>query len=462
MIPTDVLSRLQIAGDAAPTPVASIREITDKLFELPPGQRVMAEIQAFLSNGTYRATINQREVVLALPFSAKSGDTLELEVVNHEGKLAFAVLSRPKGGSTEAHPESVSTTLSRTGQLIATLFNKAQADSTESLATPLNENQPIVKVPPGAPQLTTQSLLPLLKQAITQSGMFYESHQVAWLNGETDQQALRQEPQGKLSTPNPSAQMEGARGAQASLQPTLAGGSPASAPLPASEHKASAHSPQAALMQARYADQAGALTTTQMRDPSGADALGKATEAAAEASTDTNKTANTHNNAATSLAHKPLVAPELLPLVQQQLEALATQHFAWQGEIWPGQKMRWEISEAVDEEAARQRGQKKSDDEAKQTWQTRLRLTLPNLGAVDAQIELRDQQIGLQLSAVNPHTEALLRTASQAFRKQLDQAGLTLTSLSVSAEVAETTASPTQNAETTQQSGQAHDEKNKA
>ena len=41
----------------------------------------MAEIQAMLPNGSYRAVVAQREITLALPFSAKSGDSLELEVV---------------------------------------------------------------------------------------------------------------------------------------------------------------------------------------------------------------------------------------------------------------------------------------------------------------------------------------------------------------------------------------------
>ena len=39
------------------------------------------------------------------------------------------------------------------------------------------------------------------------------------------------------------------------------------------------------------------------------------------------------------------IAPQLQGLVQQQLEALATQSFSWQGQIWPGQDMQWEIDE---------------------------------------------------------------------------------------------------------------------
>ena len=80
MIPSDVASRLQVSADATLRPVAPAQEISDKLSGLVAGQKVMAEIQALLPNGTYRALINQRSVTLALPFSAKSGDALELLV----------------------------------------------------------------------------------------------------------------------------------------------------------------------------------------------------------------------------------------------------------------------------------------------------------------------------------------------------------------------------------------------
>ena len=123
MIPADVAGRLQVSADAALRPVAQTQEIADKLSGLVAGQKVMAEIQAMLPNGTYRAMINQRSITLALPFSAKSGDSLELQVTENDGKLALAVLSRPDGA--KVGKESVSATLSRTGQLISNLFSGA-------------------------------------------------------------------------------------------------------------------------------------------------------------------------------------------------------------------------------------------------------------------------------------------------------------------------------------------------
>ena len=196
MIPADVTSRQQVSADPALRPVAPSQEIADKLPGLVAGQKIMAQIQSLLPNGTYRALINQRSITLALPFSAKGGDALELQVTESDGKLTLAVASRREGEGGKPTTESASATLSRAGQLIGTLFSAAREAKGSQQALPLNANQPISAAPTNA-----QDLLPLLKQAITQSGMFYESHQAEWVEGRFAKAALLQEPQGKLSSP---------------------------------------------------------------------------------------------------------------------------------------------------------------------------------------------------------------------------------------------------------------------
>ena len=379
MIPSDVASRLQVSADAAARPVAQTQEIADKLSGLVAGQKVLAEIQAMLPNGTYRAMINQRSITLALPFSAKSGDSLELQVTENDGKLALAVLSRPDGSGGKPGAESVSATLSRTGQLISNLFsgtNRAQGDGTPSV--PLNGNQPIASAPPGS----AQDLLPLLKQAITQSGMFYESHQAEWVEGRLPKAALLQEPQGKLSSPAAFASAS----ALADTQDAAQGQSKVNIGEPVISTRVTTEASQ-----------------TQSANVEGSKSA-----------------------VAQSQAQGQVVAPQTQPLVQQQLEALATQNFSWQGQVWPGQDMRWEI----DEEAARQ-GQDSEDTAPK--WSTRLHLVLPNLGEVDAQIRLEGNSITLSMNADSAETRTLMRVSSLALRSQLDEAGLTLASMGVSA-----------------------------
>jgi len=93
MIPPDVASSLrqilpdrESAGNTQTQPVPAAQRIADALSNFVPGERILAEIQALMPNGAYRAIVAQREVTLALPFSAKAGDTLELEVAESDGK----------------------------------------------------------------------------------------------------------------------------------------------------------------------------------------------------------------------------------------------------------------------------------------------------------------------------------------------------------------------------------------
>ena len=372
MIPPDIASRLQSSADVALRPVAPTQQLTDKLSDLVAGQKVMAEIQSMLPNGTYRALINQRNITLALPFSAKSGDTLELLVTESDGKTSLAVVSHQQANEGKTARDAVSTTLSQTGKLIGQLFSRADESSDDSKALTLNGNQPIARTPPSS----AQELLPLLKQAIAQSGMFYESHQAEWVEGRFSQNALLQEPQGKLSSPNAFA--------------------PAS-PLPLSQPG----NPETSA-QGKEAPVATRLPTT---DPAASP--------------------RTVNESPPPQASGHLIAPQTQPIVQQQLDALATQHFAWQGQVWPGQEMRWEIEEDDQRTGA-------DEPESATGWSTRLKLTLPTLGSVNAQIRLQDQQLVLAIIADSPETRALMQTETGHLYKQMTDAGLSVTSIGIS------------------------------
>lgn len=377
MIPADLTSRTQIAAETALRPVAPTQQITDKLADLVPGQRLMAEIQALLPNGTYRAMIAQRNVTLALPFTAKAGDSLELEVVESDGKLALAVLSRPPGEAGGKTGDAVAATLSRTGQLISSLFagrREAQGEG-GSQALPLNGNRPIAEAPPTS----ARDILPLLRQAITQSGMFYEAHQAEWVEGRLDKTALFQEPQGKLS---PQLQL-------------------------ASDASQSPRGPERA--PAGSAETAAQARPAVLRGDAGEDA-GSRTGSAA-------------NAAGTATTPGQPVAREAMPVVQQQLEALATQQFAWQGQVWPGQQMRWEIEEDAQ--------QPSREEDTPAGWQTRLHLALPRLGELEARIRLEGSRIHLDMQAASEETQAMLREALVGLRQQLDDAGLALASAGI-------------------------------
>lgn len=363
MISAELANRVSPAAELALRP--ALPEIADKLsLSGLVGQRVLAQIQSLLPNGSYQALINQRSVTLALPFAAHSGDAIELEVTESDGRLTLAVVANAASESGQTGSEATTTSLSRTGQLISDLLGAARDAKGEAkgdpVALPLNANQPIAARPPA----NAQELLPLLKRAITASGMFYESHQAAWVEGRYSKAQLLQEPQGKLAP----------------------------------------------------------LVTPQLATPSADSEAASSTPAAADTVRIQIKPAETATAQAT-----PAITPQAQAIVQQQLEAFATENFAWQGQIWPGQQMRWEIENESD-----RRGSSGDSDDSRK-WQTRLRLTLPNLGEIDARLHVQGRQMTLSMLANSPETRSLLRNGTAILRDQLEQAGLDLASLGVTA-----------------------------
>ncbi|MDR0440227.1 MAG: flagellar hook-length control protein FliK [Candidatus Accumulibacter sp.] len=445
MIPPDLAGRLQASSEVTLRPVAPVQEITDKLSGFTAGQRLMAEIQAMLPNGTYRAMINQRNITLALPFSAKSGDALELEVTESDGKLALAVVAH-RGG--EAGKESVSTTLSRTGQLISQLLSGSENGEKDGKALPLNGNRPLAEAPPGK----AQDILPRLKEAITQSGMFYESHQAEWTEGRFTKAELLREPQGKLSATATAMATPDADGEAAPVLRTVVLATDASAeqgPSPAGQKVTVEVNPRMVALTDVPAEQ------DQDAPPTGQKPVAEANSRLANASVEQGASPTGQRVAAevgnprmivltdapaeqetsragqsqrvVAEANSPTgqtVAPQAQGIVQHQLEALANQTFVWQGQIWPGQEMRWEIEEDG-------KNHQEGESDAVANWRTRLDLNFLRLGGVSARLQLQDHQVSLALEVDNDVTLGLMRSDAETLRQRLEDAGLALASLGI-------------------------------
>jgi hypothetical protein len=468
MIPADVASSLrqilpdaQAATNAATQPVIQAQRIADVLSNLVPGQRVLAEIQALLPNGNYRAIVGQRDITLALPFSAKAGDSIELEVKESDGKLTLAfVANRSEGASAKAGQESVSTTLTSTGKLIGNLMTGIDGEGKRAPAAPLNGNQALVTTMPK----NAADLVPVLKQALTQSGMFYEAHQAKWVAGQLSTAALRQEPQAKFSPLPITVTVNGAFEAKIATTgnapiSTPTGNEAQSKPLLATPQEPSAIVQQklnsayntlgSAFVEFPKVD-LNALTTQRPEQaapvlsnsnlPSGAPKTEEAapptppqTHLGTEATSPTSAKSETAGalplpvarageQANANLQPGNPIPRELTPIVQQQLDGLANQNFAWQGQVWPGQQMWWEIGE----NPANTRGQ---DVEAAQ-WQTRLKLSLPSLGGIDAVLQLRPNgEVGIAINTDTEASETQLKESASQLRSQFEAAGLSLSKL---------------------------------
>ena len=396
MIPADLVARLRLLNEASffntEPPVAGLqraREIQSQLPELVPGQRFFATLQRTLPDGTFRALVAGQQMTLSLNTAAKSGDTLELEVSQVTPRAVFA---RIVGGEAAAgNTASAQPALSQTGRLISFLLTGQPNPQPASLAG----NQPLLSAPPanGAP------LVPMLRQALGQSGLFYESHQAQWVLGKLDTGALLREPQGQ--TPAQGATQPGTSGGSGQTQGPGQGTPQGTAQAPATPPGATASN--AAANAARLAG--GTDESAQIESTRSAAALRAGVEEAAPART------------------QPI--PErLMPVVHQQLDALATQQYVWQGQAWPGQPIEWIIEDPQGEGGA-------EGEDAEQNWNTTLRLTLPRLGGVEAQLHLTPAGVALRLRADDAATIRALDAGGAALASALEAANLKLTGLVV-------------------------------
>jgi len=363
LIPPDAGIRMRMQAEAnLLQPAAPVAEIPSDLPELRAGQTFTARIQDVLPENTYRALVAGKQITLQLPEGAEAGDSLELVVIERTPRVVTARLA-DAGAAKGAGEAYQYTNLSRAGQMISQLL---LAEGETPQPAPLNRGQPLLAQPPAS----AADLAPALQKAVVQSGLFYEAHQAQWAAGRLPTEQLLREPQGQRSLP--AAFVEH--------------GVPPPAAEPAGRPTAAA--PPPTLMQTIF---------------------GGAEERAAAA---------TPAPAAAAAASTNAVPEELRPLVQQQLDAAATQRLVWHGEVWPNQAMDWEV---VRED---ERGDQGGDtDEA--AWRTTLRLEMPHLGRVEAALRLTPAGIHLSISAPD---DTGLRGAAPRLAAALEAAGIPLLS----------------------------------
>ena len=108
---------------------------------------------------------------------------------------------------------------------------------------------------------------------------------------------------------------------------------------------------------------------------------------------------------------------DALNIVRHQLVTLDTQQVVWNGLIWRDQPVQWEVA-APDPETP-------DDVPEDQPWRSRLRLTLPRLGAIDATLDIARSGVTITLHAANAEAAATLTEHQAELRLALRGAGLT-------------------------------------
>jgi hypothetical protein len=114
-----------------------------------------------------------------------------------------------------------------------------------------------------------------------------------------------------------------------------------------------------------------------------------------------------------------LLQPEASALVQQQLAALDSGKIVLQVEVWPKQWMQWEI-----EEQAPHAAREPDAPDASSSWQTRLRLDLPQLGELNAVLNLSGNGLQIKLDAASAASATFMRGHRASLQAALAAAGV--------------------------------------
>jgi hypothetical protein len=130
--------------------------------------------------------------------------------------------------------------------------------------------------------------------------------------------------------------------------------------------------------------------------------------------------------AADGAAPRPVAAMDLDTgrLITQQLDTLEHRSVTWQGELFPGQAMQWEVREDSGSAGS-------PVPPAERSWQSVLRFELPSLGRLAATLQLHGGHLQLSVQAGSDSAAAALRQQGGALAQALEAAGLPLDLMTV-------------------------------
>lgn len=375
MIHNDVQNQLALLVKTSATPLIEVARGPVETPEWVPGQRLPAHVVASLPNGRFHVLVEDQTLDMNLPRSTQPGDTLDLVFVSNNPRPTFAML----GEVAKSLPStSQQVDLSPTGKYLGSLIQ--QQNNAAGSVLPIAARLPILS---GAPT-SIQQFATALRDAISNSGLFYESHQAQWVTGERSLASLLQEPQGRLST----LQQAAAQQVQSGETRQLAGDKP----LPAALGQVTAPTSDATKVVNVVLEKDAGLVTTPLA-------------------------------ASSSSSAKDPVNPLTSGIVHQQLDMIDGRQLVWQGTVWPGQEMQWEI-----EEDGTRRGETEAGEKA---WHTRLHIDFPVLGGVTATLSLATAGLKVDFSVAEENTATVMKTEASSLLQSLESSGLKVSGLNV-------------------------------
>ena len=403
----------QIGGNTFPARLAPLAGSQSVPLALPAGARVVAEVVQAQTDGQVLLRLGQTLLAATLPGQRQVGEQLPLIVLSEPGAQP-ALLLAPQSAAPATQSE-----LSSTAQLLARLQQQPSQG--------VRAAEPLWPQPDGT---ASPQLAQALAGSVRSSGLFYESHLAAWVQGELPTQALLQEPQGRLSA----LTQQPAPPAASSAAPAGAATPPTSAPSTSAQNAAAAaqaaapaaSSPVAAgtpAALASHADAVQAQLQAQVQTQLQAQASAQAPPRHAVAGLYASMQAQGGAALAAAQGAQPQALPaQLQALVQQQLATLTHGAVVWTGQAWPGQDLEWRIE--PDE-------QQQDGGAAPRTWTSVLRLQLAHLGELVVTLQLSPPQHLRVRVEHAPQARAALHANGSGFRQALQDAGLSLEELAL-------------------------------
>ncbi|MDL2284138.1 flagellar hook-length control protein FliK [Oxalobacter sp. OttesenSCG-928-P03] len=359
----------QTAGISQVSPAGDLKQdVYARLMATAVGRPLAAEVLSQTESGTSMVRVADTVVQMDLPPDAKVGERVTLTLLAKEPRLTFLFEREPA-----AHAS-----VSNTGRLIDNILRSVSQDG--GTATLLGRT-PLFPTPPSAaagqmlPSGLAASLESMLSNMFSTSGLFYESHLAQWVAGNRSQAELMAEPQAKM------------------------------------------HNPAQNQALAQGADQMNRLEALQEKSWVASLMSKAASKVAAAVSQQPDRT-------------EQVIDRDAANMIRMQLDALEQRKIIWQGELWPGQEMEWE----VEDETPRQK--REYGEAAEGAWQSVLRVNLPLLGSVTATMRLVGDTVQVQLGAADEASTSLLRQFGPELVAALESAGAKLDYFTVNDETA--------------------------
>lgn len=186
MLPANIVNALQTLAKSAKPALSLENSAPSAVSKLEPGQQLQGSVQSKLAEGLFKVQVAGQTLQMNLPGNIQSGDIVKLQVIAVQPRITFSMMA-----STSPLP-----TAEQIGASARLLSNLADLPIERPLVQQMGDKA-VWATAQQAPDV--KQLASGLHEALSKSGLFYESHQAQWVRGERSFNQLLEEPQNLLT-----------------------------------------------------------------------------------------------------------------------------------------------------------------------------------------------------------------------------------------------------------------------